>query len=95
MKTISIERLEEELQRLKASQSMIHEVNAALQQGDDEALRVLGFSREHIADLKKKMTKGKGKPCFPRYAFRNNNDNIRTLTKLIQQVKHETSLQQK
>ncbi|WJS65983.1 hypothetical protein DXO206_023035 (plasmid) [Xanthomonas oryzae pv. oryzae] len=56
----AIEKLEAEIERLKASQKMIRTANTALRKGDDNALRALGFSEEHIAELKKQDFAGRG-----------------------------------
>ncbi len=76
----SIEKLQADIERLQASQKMMRDANAALRKGDDESLRAMGFSEEHIADLKERKLAGRA--GFPDYSLRNNNSNIRWLKEL-------------
>lgn len=78
----AIEKLQVEINRLRASLKMMRNANAALCNGDDAALRSMGFSEEHIADLKERHFAGR--VGFPSYAFRNNNSNIRSLKKWME-----------
>ncbi|AUT76819.1 hypothetical protein C2L64_52510 (plasmid) [Paraburkholderia hospita] len=80
----AIEKLEAEIERLKASQKMMRAANTALRKGDDNALRALGFSEEHIGELKTKDFAGR--VGFPQSALRNNNADIRRLKKRIAEV---------
>ncbi|MCS6429187.1 hypothetical protein [Burkholderia thailandensis] len=80
----AIEKLEAEIERLKASQKMMRTANTALRKGDDNALRALGFSEEHIAELKKQDFAGR--VGFPQSALRNNNADIRRLKKRIAEL---------
>jgi len=80
-----------ELQRLKANlaqreraQELMKAANAALRHGDDEALRRLGFSDAHIAELKKPdFAGGIG---YPDFRLRNNNAEIRRLRERVAQA---------
>jgi urocanate hydratase len=80
----AIAKLEAEIERLKASQKLMRTANTALRKGDDNALRVLGFSEEHIAELKKRDCAGR--VGFPQSALRNNNADIRRLKKRITEI---------
>ncbi|WP_321959577.1 hypothetical protein [Burkholderia cenocepacia] len=80
----TIEKLEAEIDRLKASQKMMRAANTALRKGDDNALRALGFSEEHIAELKQQDFVGR--VGFPQSALRNNNADIRRLKKRINEL---------
>ena len=77
----SIEKMQAEIDRLHASQKMMRDANAALTKQDDAALRSMGFSEHHIADLK--IRSSRGRTGFPDYALRNNDINIRWLKKCI------------
>lgn len=76
----AIDKLQTEIHRLKASQKMMRDANAALLRGDDQALRALGFSEEHIAELKREVA---GQIGFPESAFGNNDRDIRHLKRRI------------
>ncbi|WVK06404.1 hypothetical protein AB8807_22220 (plasmid) [Xanthomonas campestris pv. olitorii] len=80
----AIEKLEAEIERLKASQKMMRAANTALRKNDDNALRALGFSEEHIAELKTQDFAGR--VGFPQSALRNNNADIRRLKKRIAEL---------
>ena len=87
----AIEKLQVEINRLQDSQKIMRNANAALRNGDDSALRSMGFSEEHIADLKERYFSGR--VGFPDYAFRNNSSNIRSLKKCMQGLRaHKTNV---
>lgn len=80
-----------ELQRLKANlaqreqeQERMKAANAALRKGDDEALRRLGFSDAHIAELKKPDFAGR--VGYADYKLKNNNAEIRRLRERVAQA---------
>ena len=83
--TDSIEKLEAEIERLKASQKMMRAANTALRKNDDNTMRTLGFSEEHIAELK--IQDFAGHVGFPPSALRNNNADIRWLKKRIAELR--------
>lgn len=83
----SIEKLQADIERLQASQKMMRDANAALRKGDDKSLRAMGFSEEHIADLKERNFAGRA--GFPNYALRNNNSSIRFLNKRMKELRGE------
>lgn len=87
----AIAKLQAEIDRLQASQKMMHDANAALVKQDDDALRSMGFSEEHISDLK--IRSKAGRTGFPGYALRNNDSNIRCLKKCMAALQdHEPAL---
>lgn len=55
--------------------------NNALGCGDEEALRMMNFSQEHIAELKSRWAGGK--LGFPEYTLTNNRSSIRYIQKRI------------
>jgi len=85
----AMEKLQVEINRLRASLKMMRNANAALCSGDDAALRAMGFSEEHIAYLKERHCSGLD--GFPKYVFRNNYSNIRSLKKCMQKLMVQTA----
>ena len=77
----AIAKLQAEIDRLQASQKMMRDANAALAKQDDAALRSMGFSEDHICDLK--IRSSAGRTGFPDYSIRNNDSNIRSLKKCM------------
>lgn len=77
----AIAKMQAEIDRLHASQKMMRDANAALTKQDDAALRSMGFSEDHITDLKIRCSRGR--TGFPDYALRNNDINIRCLKRCI------------
>lgn len=77
----AIAKMQVEIDRLQASQKMMRDANAALSKQDDAALRSMGFSDDHIADLK--IRSSRGRTGFPDYALRNNDMNIRCLKRCM------------
>jgi hypothetical protein len=77
----AIEKLQADIDRLQASQKMMRDANAALTKQDDAALRLMGFSEDHISDLK--IRRSAGRTGFPDYAIRNNDSNIRCLKRCM------------
>ena len=77
----AIAKMQAEIDRLHASQKMMRDANTALTKHDDAALRSMGFSEDHIADLK--IRSSRGRTGFPDYALRNNDINIRCLERCI------------
>ena len=85
----AIEKLQAEIDRLNASSKMMRDANFALANRDDAALRAMGFTDAHIADLL--MRVGCGRTGFPDYALRNNDSNVRLLKKCMAELKAGTS----
>lgn len=81
----TIDKLQAEIGRLQASQKMMRDANAAVRSGDDAALQAMGFSEEHIAELKQRDLAGR--TAFPDYALRNNNNSIRYLRRCMEESK--------
>lgn len=75
----TIEKLKADIEQLQVSQKMMRDANAMLRKGDGAALRAMGFSLEHIAELKKRGG-------FKDYALRNNKSSIRRLKKLLDEL---------
>lgn len=69
--------LEDELERAKRALRVAEAAHICLQSGDDEALLALGFSSDHIADLRG-SPRG---PCagYPPYTLRNLRTQVRWL----------------
>lgn len=80
----ALEKLHAEINRLQASQKLMRDANRALIREDDVALRSMGFSEEHIAELKFRLSTGRR--AFPDYLFRNNENDIRSLKKCLVQI---------
>lgn len=83
------EKLEKKIARLEERQELMKAANKAIRKGDDEALRLLGFSDERIAALKKPDFLGR--IGFPNYAITNNGANIRRLKERLGHIQEKAS----
>lgn len=85
----AIERLEEKLEGLKELQERMKAVNKAVRIKDeakgDEEFRIMGFSDNHIKELR--TPDYCGRVGYPQYALQNNNANIHRVEDRIKQLK--------
>lgn len=73
--------LREDLARAEAAHRTMQAADVCLRSGDDDALLALGFSIDHIADLRRRAagtTVG-----YPAYALRNAKDTVRWLRRCL------------
>ncbi|UST77262.1 hypothetical protein [Pseudomonas siliginis] len=74
-----------EIRRLKDAQQMMQDANAAVIAADEKTLVMMGFETDHIDELLKRNESGK--PAFPAYALRNNQEAITHLESLLEQAR--------
>jgi len=67
----TIDRLTAEIHRIQKVQRFVARADRAVKAGRDEVLRRMGFSAEHIEDLKQTASRSK-KSAFPSYLRSNN-----------------------
>lgn len=72
-----IDKIKSDIFRIERANKIMESVNDALDDNDNGRLRKLGFSDEHITDLKDKVAQGQ--PGFARALFKNNNLVIKQL----------------
>jgi hypothetical protein len=73
-------KIRHQLGRLEAERDLMKAANAALDRGDDDALRALGISDSTIEILKRS---GKGRPGYPEFALKMNAQKIADLKRRL------------